>query len=297
MVACFRQGFVVLPVHRAAAPEGPRAAPRRRASRALVVGDERNARRAGATPAGTARRSGRRGTSRPSRAAAARRARRPSDPCLITFTSRHRGRAEGGAPRPALPARPAPAGRALARARAGRARRGARPPSGWSKSARNVFIAPVAARRRRAAARRALRPARAPRAARARARRRALHGADRVPRDRQARDAARRSRACAGSSRPARRSNPEVLRAWHEATGLWIRDGYGQTETGQLTGMPLGDDGAARARWACRCRASALDVVDGELVLDPGDRPDVLPALPRRTTPATAGGRGAPATA
>ena len=36
--------------------------------------------------------------------------------------------------------------------------------------------------------------------------------------------------------------NPEVLRAWHEATGLWVRDGYGQTETGQITGMPLDRD-------------------------------------------------------
>ncbi len=34
--------------------------------------------------------------------------------------------------------------------------------------------------------------------------------------------------------------NPEVLRAWREATGLDVRDGYGQTETGQLTGAPLG---------------------------------------------------------
>ena len=47
--------------------------------------------------------------------------------------------------------------------------------------------------------------------------------------------------------------NPEVLRAWHEATGLGIRDGYGQTETGQLTGAPLGEparpglDGAGAA--------------------------------------------------
>lgn len=32
--------------------------------------------------------------------------------------------------------------------------------------------------------------------------------------------------------------NPEVLRAWRVATGLEIRDGYGQTETGQLTGAP-----------------------------------------------------------
>src|SRR5918999_3300189 len=34
--------------------------------------------------------------------------------------------------------------------------------------------------------------------------------------------------------------NPEVLGTWHEATNVWIRDGYGQTETGQVTGMPLG---------------------------------------------------------
>jgi acetyl-CoA synthetase len=32
--------------------------------------------------------------------------------------------------------------------------------------------------------------------------------------------------------------NPEVLKAFHEATGIDIRDGYGQTETGQLTGNP-----------------------------------------------------------
>ncbi len=35
--------------------------------------------------------------------------------------------------------------------------------------------------------------------------------------------------------------NPEVLRAWREVTGLEIRDGYGQTETGQLTGAPPGE--------------------------------------------------------
>jgi acetyl-CoA synthetase len=34
--------------------------------------------------------------------------------------------------------------------------------------------------------------------------------------------------------------NPEVLRSFRETTGLEIRDGYGQTETGQLTGMPVG---------------------------------------------------------
>ncbi len=60
--------------------------------------------------------------------------------------------------------------------------------------------------------------------------------------------------------------NPEVLRAWHEATGLEIRDGYGQTETGQLTGNPPGE----RARPGSMGRplpGVVLDVVNGELVL------------------------------
>jgi acetyl-CoA synthetase len=35
--------------------------------------------------------------------------------------------------------------------------------------------------------------------------------------------------------------DPGVLGTWHEATGLWIRDGYGQTETGQLTANPPGE--------------------------------------------------------
>jgi acyl-coenzyme A synthetase/AMP-(fatty) acid ligase len=34
--------------------------------------------------------------------------------------------------------------------------------------------------------------------------------------------------------------NPEVIRAFREATGIEIRDGYGQTETGQLTANPIG---------------------------------------------------------
>jgi len=37
--------------------------------------------------------------------------------------------------------------------------------------------------------------------------------------------------------------NPEVIRAWHEATGITIRDGFGQTETilliGNFPGMPV----------------------------------------------------------
>jgi acyl-coenzyme A synthetase/AMP-(fatty) acid ligase len=66
--------------------------------------------------------------------------------------------------------------------------------------------------------------------------------------------------------------NPGVLRAWHAATGLWIRDGYGQTETGQLTGMPLGE--VPRPGSMGRpLPGIGLAIEDGELVLDPATDP------------------------
>jgi acetyl-CoA synthetase len=66
--------------------------------------------------------------------------------------------------------------------------------------------------------------------------------------------------------------NPEVLRAWREATELEIRDGYGQTETGQLTGTPLGE----HARPGSMGRAlpgMGLMVKDGELTVNPATVP------------------------
>ena len=145
--------------------------------------------------------------------------------------------------------------------------------SGWSKSARNAFIAPWL---RGAAA--LLHDARFDpherlELARARARRRALHGADGVPRDRQARGAAARSPGLRGLVAAGEALDPGVLGAWHDATGLWIRDGYGQTETGQLTGMPLGEPRAARLDGPAAARRSRLAVEDGELVLDPATDP------------------------
>jgi acetyl-CoA synthetase len=66
--------------------------------------------------------------------------------------------------------------------------------------------------------------------------------------------------------------NPEVLRAWREATGLEIRDGYGQTETGQTTGTPL--DTAARPGSMGRALPGmGLTIVDGELTIDPPSVP------------------------
>jgi acetyl-CoA synthetase len=66
--------------------------------------------------------------------------------------------------------------------------------------------------------------------------------------------------------------NPEVLHAWHEAIGLWIRDGYGQTETGQLTGAPLGET-PRPGSMGKPLPGVQLDVVDGELVLQPPTDP------------------------
>ena len=143
--------------------------------------------------------------------------------------------------------------------------------TGWSKSARNVFVAPWLAG---AAA--------------------VLHDGRFDPAARLATLAAERPAvlcmapteyrllAAAGELRPldglrglvaaGEALDPEVLRAWHEATGLWIRDGYGQTETGQLTGQPPG----APPRPGSMGRplpGVRLDVVDGELVLDPASDP------------------------
>ncbi len=61
--------------------------------------------------------------------------------------------------------------------------------------------------------------------------------------------------------------NPEVLRAWQEATGLQIRDGYGQTETGQLTGMPPGRE-VRPGSMGVALPGIELAVEDGELVVD-----------------------------
>lgn len=62
--------------------------------------------------------------------------------------------------------------------------------------------------------------------------------------------------------------NPEVLSAWREATGLEIRDGYGQTETGQMTGMPPGAPARAGSMGK-PLPGVALSVRDGELIAHP----------------------------
>ena len=63
--------------------------------------------------------------------------------------------------------------------------------------------------------------------------------------------------------------NPEVLRAYHEATGVWIRDGYGQTETGQSTGHLPGPGQPPAGSMGRALPGVKLSIEDGELVLDP----------------------------
>jgi acyl-coenzyme A synthetase/AMP-(fatty) acid ligase len=74
--------------------------------------------------------------------------------------------------------------------------------------------------------------------------------------------------------------NPEVIEAFDAELGLSIHDGYGQTETGQLTGMPVG--AAVRpGSMGMPLPGFRLEVVDeegrpageGELTLDPATVP------------------------
>jgi acyl-coenzyme A synthetase/AMP-(fatty) acid ligase len=67
--------------------------------------------------------------------------------------------------------------------------------------------------------------------------------------------------------------NPEVIRAFSETLGLEIRDGYGQTETGQLTGNPANRP-VRPGSMGLPLPGVELDVHEGELVLsDPASDP------------------------
>jgi acetyl-CoA synthetase len=193
-----------------------------------------------------------------------------ADPCLITFTS-----GTAGEPKAVLHGQRYLLGQRL------QAEHwlGARPgelvwctaASGWSKSARNVFIAPWLS-----GAAALLHDARFDPAERLelleRERVNVLCMAPTEYRVIAKRATLRPLSALRGMVAAGEALNPEVLRAWKEATGLEIRDGYGQTETGQLTGAP--HDRPARPGSMGRALPDVrLSLREGELVLDPASVP------------------------
>ncbi len=292
MVACFRQGFIVLPCTEQLRPKDLRLR-LDAVSPTAVVADVRNRDTLAAAgwdgPTIWAPFDPDRGapaaTEAPPAADLA-----PTDPCLITFTS-----GTSGEPKAVLHGQRYLDGQRLQAEHWLSARPGdlvwCTAASGWSKSARNVFIAPW------------LRGATA-----------LLHDARFDPAQRlDLLEAEQVNVLCQAPTEyrviakriPLRRFphlralvaagealNPEVLRAWEAATGLQIRDGYGQTETGQMTGN-LDGHPARPGSMGRPLPGVKLWIEDGELVADPrtvptfflrylGD-PDPDPTRPWRT--------------
>src|SRR3954449_7198356 len=264
MVACFRQGYVVLPC-----TEQLRAKDLRLrlevAQPALVVCDERNGEvlRAAGWDGPTvwvpwADQSER---TLPPHAELD-----PEEPCLITFTS-----GTAGEPKAVVHAQRYLAGQRLQAEHWLDARPGelvwCTAASGWSKSARNVFIAPWI---RGATA--LLHDARFDPAERLeileRERVNVLCMAPTEYRVIAKRATLRALPGLRGLVAAGEALNPEVFEAWREATGQEIRDGYGQPETGQLTGAPLGEP-ARPGSMGRPLPGMRLWVEDGELVADP----------------------------
>jgi acyl-coenzyme A synthetase/AMP-(fatty) acid ligase len=160
------------------------------------------------------------------------------EPCLITFTS-----GTAGEPKAVVHAQRYLAGQRLQASHWLGARAGelvwCTAASGWSKSARNVFIAPWLS-----GAAALLHDARFDPHERleliARERVNVLCMAPTEYRVLAKRTTLRELPDVRGMVAAGEALNPEVLRAWREATGLDVRDGYGQTETGQMTGTPPG---------------------------------------------------------
>ncbi|MGN6605863.1 MAG: acyl-CoA synthetase [Jatrophihabitans sp.] len=63
-----------------------------------------------------------------------------------------------------------------------------------------------------------------------------------------------------------------VVQAWREQTGLEIADGYGQTETGQVTGVRP-DESAPPGSMGRPLPGVRAEIIDGELCVDPATVP------------------------
>ena len=79
--------------------------------------------------------------------------------------------------------------------------------------------------------------------------------------------------------------NPEIVQIWQAAAGVAIHDGYGQTETGALTGMPIGEP-VRPGSMGRPLPGFRLWIDDGELCVDPATVPTMTldaPEGPWRT--------------
>jgi acyl-coenzyme A synthetase/AMP-(fatty) acid ligase len=74
--------------------------------------------------------------------------------------------------------------------------------------------------------------------------------------------------------------NPEVVRAWQEGAGVLVHDGYGQTETGHLAGMPIGPP-LRPGSMGTPLPGFRAWIDDGELVVDPATVPTFFLDGPR----------------
>ena len=74
--------------------------------------------------------------------------------------------------------------------------------------------------------------------------------------------------------------NPEIVHLWRDAVGIEIHDGYGQTETGALTGMPIGPP-VRPGSMGVPLPGFKLWIDDGELCVDPSTVPTFFLDGPR----------------
>jgi acetyl-CoA synthetase len=273
MVACFRIGAVVLPATEQLRPKDLQLRIDATGPRVLVV-DERNLANVPAGVEALTIQDEALFAADPAPAAEL----GDEDPCLITFTSGTAGEAK-----PILHAQRYLTGQHVQAEHWLDARPGdlvwCTAASGWSKSARNVFIAPWI---RGAAA--LLHDARFDPHERlellARERVNVLCMAPTEYRVIAKRAEPRPVAGLRGLVAAGEALNPEVLRTWSEAVGLEIRDGYGQTETGQLTGAPLGEP-VRPGSMGRPLPGVKLWVEDAELVADPRTVPTFFLGAPR----------------
>jgi acyl-coenzyme A synthetase/AMP-(fatty) acid ligase len=76
--------------------------------------------------------------------------------------------------------------------------------------------------------------------------------------------------------------NAEIVELWRDQVGVSIHDGYGQTETGALTGMPIGPP-VRPGSMGKPLPGFKMWIEDGELVLDPATIPTITIDAPPAT--------------